>query len=506
VGAGHNGLTAAAYLAKAGKTVLVLERADHVGGASVSAQVFPGVDAHLSRYSYLVSLMPSVLRSELGLRFELRRRRFSSFTPDPSDPARALLVDTQDLQGTQDSFASVGAGRDGAAWAEFYSRTGALARRVFPTMTEPLLSPGEARSLLGPEDWRDFVKRPIGELVDRTFGSDLVRGVVLTDSLIGTFARPDALDGLANRCFLYHVIGGGTGDWDVPVGGMGAVIGELERAARGAGAEVRIGATVTAIDPGSPAAEATVAWTDADGGEHEISAGRVLAACAPAVLDRLLGREPDWPEGAQLKVNMLLDRLPRLRSAADPAAAFAGTFHINETQTQLAAAYEEAAAGAVPSLPPAEIYCHTLTDRTILGPELRAGGAHTLTLFALHQPARLFRDDPESARAAAVAATLASLDSVLAEPISDCLSTAPDGTPCIEARSPVDLEDDLAMPGGHIFHGDLSWPWAECEEDSGTWGVATEFPRVLLAGAGTRRGGGVSGIGGRDAAMALLTP
>ncbi|MGC4174900.1 phytoene desaturase family protein [Demequina sp.] len=505
VGAGHNGLTAAAYLARAGKSVLVLERSDHVGGASVSAQVFPGIDARLSRYSYLVSLMPEAVRKELGLRITLSRRRFSSFTPDPVDPSRALLVDTHDPAATLESFASVGARGDAAAWAEFYSRTGALAARLFPTVTEPLMGPREVRQLIGANDWRDFVERPIGDVVERSFESDLVRGVVLTDSLIGTFARSDASDGLANRCFLYHVIGGGTGDWDVPVGGMGAVSGELERVAREAGARVLTRATVTAIDPGSPHSPATVVWEDDDGRVHEASASHVLAACAPAVLDRLLGREPEWPEGSQLKVNMLLKRLPRLRAAADPSAAFAGTFHINETASQLDAAFAEAQSGSIPSLPPAEIYCHTLTDRSILGPQLNEAGVHTLTLFALHQPASLFRADPEASRAAALETTLASLDSVLDEPIRECLATTPDGEPCIEARSPVDLEEELAMPGGHIFHGDLSWPWAEREEDAGTWGVETAFPRVFIAGAGARRGGGVSAIAGRDAAMAVLS-
>ena len=504
VGAGHNGLTAAAYLASAGKSVLVLERADHVGGASVSAEVFHGVDARLSRYSYLVSLMPSVLREELGLRFALRRRRFSSFTPDPADPSRGLLVDTQDSRATLDSFEAIGAREDAAAWAEFYGRTGALAHRLFPTVTDPLRSPAEVRELLGKADWRDFVERPIGELVERSFRSDLVRGVVLTDGLIGTFARPDASDGLANRCFLYHVIGGGTGDWDVPVGGMGAVASELERVATEAGAIIRNRSSVTGIDPGSKESAATVRWTDDDGAVHEVGAEHVLAACAPAVLERLLGGEPEWPQGSQLKINMLLDRLPRLRASVDPASAFAGTFHINETASQLATAFDEAASGILPSVPPAEIYCHTLTDRSILGPGLQQGTTHTLTVFALHQPTELFRADPDGTREVAVDATLASLDSVLDEPIRDCIATAPDGSPCIEARTPVDLERELAMPGGHIFHGNLSWPWADPEVGAGRWGAATRFPRVLLAGAGARRGGGVSGIAGRDAAMTVL--
>ncbi|NLF05487.1 MAG: NAD(P)/FAD-dependent oxidoreductase, partial [Actinomycetales bacterium] len=467
------------------------------------------VDVRLSRYSYLVSLLPQQVRDELGLRVALHRRRFSSYTPDPADPARGLLVDTDDPAATASSFASIGAAADFAPWQDFYARTAALARRVFPTMTGPLPGLPEARELFGPEDWRDFVERPLGELLERTFASDLVRGVVLTDGLIGTFAEAGADDGLANRCFLYHVIGGGTGDWDVPVGGMGAVAAELERVAREAGAQLETRATVTAIDPGTTLPgggghPATVAWTDDDGVAREVSASHVLAACAPDVLDRLLGNEPEPVEGAQLKVNMVLTRLPRLRGDVDPAAAFAGTFHINETASQLETAYREAAAGRVPSLPPAEIYCHTLSDPTILGPGPRADGWHTLTMFGLHMPAALFRADPAGTRAAALEAALDSLDTVLGEPVRGCLAVGPDGQPCVEARSPLDLEAELAMPGGNIFHRPLQWPWAEDEDELWTWGVRTDHPRVLLAGAGARRGGAVSAIAGRSAAMELL--
>jgi len=122
-------------------------------------------------------------------------------------------------------------------------------------------------------------------------------------------------------------------------------------------------------------------------------------------------------------------------------------------------------------------------------------------------PARLFRADAESARAAALTATLRSLDSVLAEPIEDCLALDADGRPCLEVRTPVDLEQDLALPGGHIFHRDLQWPWLEGDDTSspaGRWGVATGHHRILLCGAGARRGGGVSGIPGRSAAMAVI--
>jgi phytoene dehydrogenase-like protein len=233
----------------------------------------------------------------------------------------------------------------------------------------------------------------------------------------------------------------------------------------------------------------------------------VLANVAPAVLAKLLGRPPDGepPEGSQLKINMLLRRLPRLRDPhVAPADAFAGTFHVNESADQLDAAFRQATSGRVPELPPCEAYCHSLTDPSILGPQLRAAGVQTLTVFALHMPARLFATDPSAAKREAVDATLRSLDSVLAEPIEECLLDDAHGEPCLEARTPLELETELAMPGGHIFHRDLSWPFAEADTEVGRWGVETNAANLWLAGAGARRGGGVSGIPGLGAARAVL--
>ncbi|ETK32569.1 phytoene desaturase family protein [Microbispora sp. ATCC PTA-5024] len=501
-GAGHNGLVAAAYLARAGRRVLVLERLGHVGGLAVSARAFPGVDARLSRYSYLVSLLPTKIVKELGLGLDLRRRRFSSYTPVGGT---GLLVDTADEGRTAASFAAVTGGRaDLDAWTRFYGMVGEVARRVAPTLLEPLRDRTALRAVVGDDEaWRDLFERPVGETVAERFADDTVRGVVLTDALIGTFADPSA-DLLANRCFLYHVVGDGTGDWNVPVGGMGAVTAELAEAARRGGAEIRTDAEVLGIDPGT----GEVAFRDDGGAEHTVTGGRVLANVPPAVLARLLGEEPEVPEGAQLKINMVLSRLPRLKDpAVDPAEAFSGTFHINEGRDQLAAAYAQAAAGRIPDLPPAEVYCHSLTDPSILGPSLREAGAYTMTLFGLHMPARLFRDPRTGAEAAreAVRRTLASVDAVLAEPIEDCLLRAPSGEPCLEAKTPVDLEREAGLPGGHIFHRDLSWPYAE-PGDHGPWGVETPYERLLLCGAGARRGGGVSGIPGHNAAMAVLKP
>lgn len=539
VGGGHNGLVAAAYLGKAGKKVLLLERLDAVGGAAVSAQAFEGVEAWLSRYSYLVSLLPKRIIDDLGLDITLVRRRYSSYTPDPSEPSRGLLVDNDDAEATAASFARIGAPSDEHELFElFYQHCRRLTEVLWPTMIEPLPTRSEAKRMVldagGASEWKAMIETPIGDVI-RHLHTDLVRGVLLTDALIGTFARADGEDLQQNICFLYHLIGGGTGDWDVPVGGMGAVSSELARAAREAGAELTTNAEVTAIDPGG-----TVSYL-ADGAELEASADWILANVAPATLDRLIaagamvsyGREqlaagepsagvfearpfaadpnPNHArEGAQVKVNLLLKRLPRLRDeTVRPEAAFGGTFHIHETFTQLDDAYLAAAAGSIPNPLPCEIYCHSLADPTILSPELREAGAQTLTVFGLQVPSRLVTaSNNDEMRARLQDAVLSSLNSVLGEPIEDILMTDAAGRPCIETKTTLDIERAVGMPGGNIFHGGLDWPFLEDDAPATTpgerWGVATRHPRILLCGSGARRGGAVSGIGGHNAAMAVL--
>lgn len=516
VGGGHNALVAAAYLARARLKVLVLERLDHLGGAAVSESPWAGVEARLSRYSYLVSLLPRQIIDDLGLRIDLRRRRFSSYTPDPADPGRGVLIDTGDSVATSASFSrATGDIEEAARFARFTDRIAPIARELFPTVTQPLERRSAVRARVDDDElWAGVIENPLGGMLRSSLSTDLVRGIALTDALIGTFASADDASLRQNRCFLYHVIGGGTGDWDVPIGGMGRVSGELERAAREAGAELRTGAEVVSVNPNGDVHT---------GGEHpERFRGRlVLSGVGSAVLDRLLvaggagdGTREDSastrPEGAQLKVNMLLHRLPRLRDTSVAVeAAFAGTFHINETMTQLDDAHAVASAGGTPDPLPAEIYCHSLTDPSILGPRLRAEGAQTLTLFGLQVPHRLVVDqDRDAARAALLTAAQRSLDSVLAEPIADCIYVAPDGSPCVEARTTADLEDSLGMVGGDIFHGALSWPWADDAEALDTpaarWGVSTAHERVLVCGSSARRGGAVSGLGGHNAAMAAL--
>jgi phytoene dehydrogenase-like protein len=508
VGGGHNALVAAAYLGRAGLSVCVLERADHLGGAAVSGRVFAGVDARLSRYAYLVSLLPDRIVADLGLRLRLASRAVASFTPvrRAGHGDLGLLVERRAGPATAESFRTLtGSDREYAAWCDFYADAAHLAEAVAPTLLEPLPPADELRSRVGDARWERLIAQPLGVTLERTFEDDAVRGVVLTDALVGTFALAHDPTLRQNRCFLYHLIGNGTGEWRVPVGGMGAVTAELERAARAAGADLVTDAEVVRVDTDGSDAEVTYASHGGDGEELRVAGRFVLAGVAPAVLERLRGRTGGSPpEGAQMKINMVLERLPRLRSGHDPEVAFAGTFHIDEGYAALESAHAAASAGRLPDPLPSEVYCHTLTDPSILGPDLAARGVHTLTLFGLQTPARLFAGDRDgSVLDEAVRRHVAGLDAYLAEPLAACLARDADGRPCLEAVGPGSLESSLAMPGGHIFHGDLSWPWAE-DDDGDRWGVATDVGNVLVCGAGARRGGGVSGIGGHNAAMAVL--
>src|SRR4029079_12279205 len=165
-------------------------------------------------------------------------------------------------------------------------------------VTDPLLTRSEARRAVGDDRvWADLIEAPIGQIIEHRFSDDLVRGVVLTDALIGTFAPTIDETLAANRCFLYHVIGGGTGHWDVPVGGMGAVSGALWRAALEAGATIITGAEGTRVTPDGEGDYLRY------GVEQRLAAATVLSGVAPYELARLLGEPADRPEGAQIKVN-----------------------------------------------------------------------------------------------------------------------------------------------------------------------------------------------------------
>ena len=490
IGGGHNGLVAATYLARAGKSVRILEANPEIGGASQSVRTFPQFDANLSRYSYLIALLPDKIVSDLGLSFECISREVSSYTPYGEN--KGLYVSRIWDSQTEDSFNELDpTGHEGQAWQTFYAEISEFAEKIAPTMLQPLKTRSELKQQIDLDStWQYLIETPIGEVIKERFKNDVVRGVVLTDALIGTFAS--AFDLQANICFLYHLIGNGTGEWKVPKGGMGALVAELVRVATESGVEISLNSRAVKVE--SSSSDVTV---QLENGETVIGE-YLLSNAAPGVLAKLRGTSaPKSLDGSQMKINILLKRLPQLKSGIDPRLAFAGTFHANESFNQCESVFKDAQAGVMPEKMPIEMYCHTLTDPSILGQDLQDAGYQTLTLFGLHTPASLFDGDNDAAREVALKSALASLNDYLAEPIEDVIAA-------IEVKTPLDIEEAIGLPRGNIFHKDLSMPFHEDGTDE-SWGVETDDPRIFICGAGAVRGGGVSGIPGHNAAMAILS-
>ncbi len=513
IGSGHNGLVAAAYLAAAGQSVLVLERNTTIGGATASQQVFPDYEAYLSRYSYLISLLPHQIVDELGLKFETRRRTTASFTAynDQSGMVRGLVMSNVDESRSRDSvLALTGNSRDWTDYQRFLRLQLALAEIAWPSMLDPLQSREHFRSRLTSKDqheaWDLFIERPLGEAIEKYIHHDVLRGLVMTDGKIGVFTHPHDESLLQNRCFLYHVIGGGTGEWRVPVGGMRSLVDELVAKCLKLGVTISTHSAAAAIQIGSSQHSVTFYC---DEQERTVDATNVLVNAGPRTFARLLGRtwQPiETDEGSVIKINMLLSRLPRVKAqGVSSSEAFAGSFHIDEGYEQMQQAYCCALAGRVPNPAPGEIYCHTLTDDSILSPELRDKGFHTLTLFGLDMPYRLFDNSDHDIRREQVQQLyLQGLDRICDESFVDCLAIDRDGNPCIEIKTPQELEKELDLDLGNIFHNTLTWFFADQESQLGTWGVETDIPGVYRAGASAHRGGAVSGIPGRCAAKAIL--
>jgi len=511
LGAGHNGLVAATYLARAGLSVLLLEKNDYIGGATTSQKLFPDYDAWLSRYSYLVSLFPEKISRDLGLDLDLRRRTVASYTPYLKDGrCGALLLSNETREiGRQSVIELTGSDAEFERLQKFYGMVRFFAENVWDTMLSPLESRENFRRRLdetetGREAWRSLVEEPLGRALERYLEDDVVRGLAFTDAKIGVFTHAHDETLLQNRCFIYHLIGNKTGEWKVPVGGMGNVAGTLERAARSHGTELLTKVDLRQLDL---TRKKTVEF-EVNGRSQTVEARFLLVNFGLNVLAKVLGKpyEPDaTDEGSVFKINMLVNRLPKVKDPSHKATdAFSGTFHINERYSEMATSYRQAAKGQLPDKVPSEIYCHSLTDDSILSPELRSKGYHTLTLFGCDTPWPLFAQNNDAMRKQAGDRFIAGLNSFLAEPVQDCLALARDGSPCIEYKSPVDIEDALGLYHGNIFQNALTFPFAQNNDDAGTWGVETEYEDVYLCGSSAQRGGAVSGIPGHNAAMKVL--
>jgi phytoene dehydrogenase-like protein len=472
IGAGHNGLVAAAYLARAGLEVEVFERRELVGGACVTEELWPGVRA--SPGAYTLSLLRKEIIRDLdlarhGLRAEVHEPYLFAPFPDGStvvtwsarDRTRAQLADDWSR-----------ADADGyTAWSERWERAAARAR---PLM---LMPPDRERWLdaIGPELLE-------GSIADELAGipSESVRVPFAIQGLIGTLAGPTD-PGTAFVAF-YHELGeaaGVPGTWGFVRGGMGAVTAALRSAAEAAGARVHVGAAVEGVIVDDGRALGVVL----EGG-REVRSAAVLSNADPrrtAALAGLPAPEGWRQEGPVVKVMVLLDGLPDFPSWPGPEP-WAGTIDIGFTLEDLEAAAADARAGRAAARPWVEAACQTAADATLAPP-----GRHVLSLFC-----QCFPPDVDADAAADTAiARFAEVCPQLPDRIADRL-----------ALGPRELEERFGLTGGHIFHGEmLGDQLLERRFPARSFGGVES---LYLAGSGAHPGGAVTGAPGYLAAHAAL--
>jgi phytoene dehydrogenase-like protein len=513
IGAGHNGLVTAAYLARAGLRVIVLEAQDRVGGASVTEEPWSGFK--VSTAAYVVSLFrPEIVRDlELGRHgYRLLRRDPSSFTPLP-DGRHLLMGPDPDLNRREVARFSR---RDADRLPEYEAMLDRIARAIEPTLLEtpPSLS-RRPRDLwrLARMGWRflrlgadapravEILTGAARSILDRWFESDVLKATLATDSVIGAMASPST-PGTAYVLF-HHVMGevdGARGVWGYVQGGIGALPEALAAAARAHGAEIRTGARVARIRVRSDGAAGVVLE---DG--TEITARRIASSAdATVTLLGLVGEEHLAPElaaavraidygSASMKINLALSALPEFTALPGaPGPQHRGTIHIAPSLDYIEAAYDDARRGEASAAPVLECTIPSAVD-----PSLAPPGKHVMQLFVQYAPYRLRAGSWDE----------------LKEPFADrCLALleryAPGVTRSVIARqtlSPLDLERRFGLTGGNIFQGAMTpGQLFFLRPLAGYADYRTPIPRLYLCGAATHPGGGIMGACGYNAAREIL--
>ncbi|GAC1396230.1 MAG: NAD(P)/FAD-dependent oxidoreductase [Vulcanimicrobiaceae bacterium] len=490
VGAGHNGLVAAAYLAKAGRRVLVLERRDVLGGAAVSEAVWPGWT--VSTASYVCSLLHPQIVDDLRLRsygYEAYPKDPSSFTPVPD--GRSLLLGPDGAANARE-IASFDA-RDVAGFEAFEGAATALGARLFDAFERD--DPEHVRF---DDATHATLYGSAAAFVERYVATDALQATLATDGLIGTYAGPR--DAGTAYVLAYHYAGralGTQGAWGFVRGGMGAISRAIALSARIAGAQFVTNATVARIVVRDGRAAGVVL---ADGTEYDapvVLSGADPIATFGEMLDSrdvpsdLAARLREWRiEGCSLKLNLALGELPDFTARPGKSAPLAhhrATIHVAPSIDYLQAAHDDARTHGASRAPMLECFMQTPTD-----PSLAPPGKHLLSIFAQYYPyhrsdgpwTQAMRDDAQTS---------------IVDTLARYAPNLPDAIEGSQLLAAPDLESRFGLHGGHIFHGELL-PGQILGERFAT---RTPVAGLYLCGSGASPGGCVSGIPGLRAARAV---
>jgi phytoene dehydrogenase-like protein len=515
VGAGHNGLVTACYLARAGLRVLVLERREVVGGACVTEEIFPGFK--VSTAAYVNSLFrPEIIR-DLRLAdhgFRVLARDPSSFTPFPD--GRSLMLGP-DATLTHREIAKF-SWRDAERYPHYEAMLERVAAFVEPTLT---MTPPDLRRP-GPRDLGNLLTLGRGfqrlgwataeaveiltgsarPILDRWFESEELKATLATDAIIGAMASP-SMPGTAYVLF-HHVMGetdGKRGVWGYVQGGMGGLTQALAASARSLGVEIRCGAEVTRIlvvdgrVTGVALAEGNefAAPIVASNADARVTFTRLLEPrVLPAEFLAAVGRISY--ESASLKINVALSELPDFRAYPGTTAGpqHRGTIHVCPDQDYIERAYDDAKYGRPSTRPVLECTIPSVVDPTVAPP-----GKHLMSMFVQYAPYTLREGHWDDLRESFADRCFALLDEY-----------APNFTRSVIARqvlTPLDLERVFNLTGGNIFQGAMTpGQLFAFRPVPGYAGYRTPVRGLYLCGAAAHPGGGVMGTPGRNAARVIL--